>query len=243
MVVRFKETEINGDRVFVPVVNGHFLSGMVKLHYEQCITLDQYRFFEVAKSGMTILDIGASVGMAALQLVKLGVENIFSFEPNPIDRIALTALSHCFSQISVIDKAVFDRSGTIKMNVNKGIGGTQIIPNDDSDGLNTFIDRSDALKTSIEVETVTVDEFVKRNSLKIDVIKMDTEGCEKRVLTGAKETIRRDGPILLMSAYHRFEDPIVLPEVVRQIDSRYDVSEMLPIDEGREPVLRMKVEK
>lgn len=52
-------------------------------------------------------------------------------------------------------------------------------------------------------EVVTVD---KLSSLPIDYIKYDVEGAEAEALIGSHETILRDKPVLLVSAYHRSKD-------------------------------------
>jgi hypothetical protein len=40
----------------------------------------------------------------------------------------------------------------------------------------------------------------------MDFIKYDVEGAELEALLGSHETIMRDKPVLLVSAYHRSED-------------------------------------
>ena len=54
-----------------------------------------------------------------------------------------------------------------------------------------------------EIEKITVDSVAKS---KMDFIKYDVEGAELEALLGSHETIMRDKPVLLVSAYHRSED-------------------------------------
>ena len=49
------------------------------------------------------------------------------------------------------------------------------------------------------------------------LIKMDVEGNEAEALKGAAETIRRDHPPLMISAYHRTEDLFALPLLVHRL--------------------------
>lgn len=59
--------------------------------------------------------------------------------------------------------------------------------------------------------------------MRVDIIKMDIEGAEYDALIGAKNTILRDKPILMISAYHKPEDLFVLPEFINSLDCGYDI--------------------
>ena len=58
------------------------------------------------------------------------------------------------------------------------------------------------------VEVTTIDNVV--GSTRVAFIKMDVEGAELEALKGAQNVIRRDMPILAISAYHKQEDFITL---------------------------------
>lgn len=68
--------------------------------------------------------------------------------------------------------------------------------------------------TDREVLVCTVDELCQEFSP--DYIKLDVEGAESETLIGAKETIRRDRPILRIAGYHRPEDMFRLPLFLRE---------------------------
>ena len=79
------------------------------------------------------------------------------------------------------------------------------------------------LTTSDRVPMTTIDKFVLDNNLKkVDFIKMDTEGYEKQVILGAKETIKRFKPVLALSAYHLGGDKKDIPDLVRSIEPKYN---------------------
>ena len=48
-------------------------------------------------------------------------------------------------------------------------------------------------------------------------VKMDIEGSELKGLHGAAQVIKRDHPILAISAYHRQEDLIELPDYIKGV--------------------------
>ncbi|GEM_PF-2528658 len=72
------------------------------------------------------------------------------------------------------------------------------------------------------VRAVSIDEFkIEQGVGKIDFIKLDVEGSEKKVLLGAKETIATDRPILAVSIYHSKYDMIELPLLLKDICEDY----------------------
>ncbi len=56
---------------------------------------------------------------------------------------------------------------------------------------------------------------------RVDYIKMDIEGSEREALKGAQGTLRKYRPRLMIDAYHRPDDPRVLPAIIRQAHSDY----------------------
>ena len=66
-----------------------------------------------------------------------------------------------------------------------------------------------------EVGVATVDELLAGDG--IDLLKLDVEGAEGAALRGAKETLARFRPALLVSAYHRSEDLFALPLLLNEL--------------------------
>jgi len=56
---------------------------------------------------------------------------------------------------------------------------------------------------------------------KVTCISLDVEGAEISVLKGAKEIIQNQRPVLALSAYHKQDDLITLPKIVRQYVDNY----------------------
>ena len=57
---------------------------------------------------------------------------------------------------------------------------------------------------------------------RITIIKMDIEGSEMKALEGAVHTIKRDRPILMISAYHKRDDIFNICEFVNELVADYD---------------------
>lgn len=69
----------------------------------------------------------------------------------------------------------------------------------------------------VKTDVTDIDSVVGKT--KIGFIKMDIEGCELKGLHGAATTIKRDYPILAISAYHKKEDLIILPKYIKSLEN------------------------
>ncbi|OOB80086.1 MAG: hypothetical protein BEN19_06725 [Epulopiscium sp. Nuni2H_MBin003] len=67
----------------------------------------------------------------------------------------------------------------------------------------------------------TIDNVLKGEQ--IDYIKMDVEGAELKGLIGAKNSIQKYKPILVISIYHKFEDWIDLPKYIKELNPNYSL--------------------
>ena len=69
------------------------------------------------------------------------------------------------------------------------------------------------------VHTDTLDSVIKNE--KVTGIKIDIEGAEASMLIGARETIKRDRPIILLAIYHRWNDMFKLQDYLMSLDLNY----------------------
>lgn len=216
----------------VPMVDGWCSPGGVKLHIEQVIDRDQYKLRGNLSPGDVVIDVGASVGTFMWFACQLGAR-VFSFEPSPKEfQVATMLAKHHGLNATVFPHAVSDRTGTAKFHA-----GWQMAVGDGQLGGDEMMHVEGDLEGEFfEVPTVTLDEFVAQSGLdRLNVIKVDTEGHERRVLEGAMETIDRFRPRLLLAAYHHPGDMEELVELVRSRFPEYAVTFSVGGDEnGRE---------
>ena len=136
------------------------------------------------------LDCGAYIGDSALMFIRdYNPSKVYSFEPltsnynNLLKNIELNNLNKVIP-------------------INKGLG-------EKSSTLNIFtLDVSSYISEvgDAKIEVITIDEFVSEYNLSVGLIKMDVEGYELEVLKGAKKTIKKFKPVLLIGVYHNPEE-------------------------------------
>ncbi|MDR2559298.1 MAG: FkbM family methyltransferase [Oscillospiraceae bacterium] len=72
-----------------------------------------------------------------------------------------------------------------------------------------------------KIKTIKADTFCEKKQVKPTLIKIDVEGCERPALEGAAATLKKHKPKLIVSLYHRTEDLLELPLMLRKMNSRY----------------------
>lgn len=145
--------------------------------------------------GMTVIDIGAHIGYYTLLFAKLvgASGRIISFEPLPQNFALLkenVALNH-LDNVLVLPQAIFSRDEEILISV----------PDDQPySGQASVAQRQGSVH--FQVPALTLDSYCATASVQPDFLKMDVEGAEYDVLLGARETIVRCHPKLLIELHH-----------------------------------------
>ena len=167
---------VGGDRGFDSLASGIIFG----IGYERKNTK---LFKHFVKKDMTVVDVGAHIGYYTILASKMVGDNgiVWAFEPEPRNLINLEAnveLNMC-SNVQLVKKAVSDKNGNAKLYITK-----------DASGECGLIEVKHRPKTTIDVETVTLDSII--GDISVDVIKIDVEGGEMGLLLGA-------GKLLIMN--------------------------------------------
>lgn len=171
---------------------------------------------ENLKSGNTFWDIGANVGFYAVFAARLvgptGLVVAVEADPNVAAVLAKNFEANHLSNARVVSGAITDHTGTVRLGRAPASGWTGL-----------YYEKPDEW---VEVPAFTGDSLV--NSLavdQIDVIKVDVEGAEGRVLAGMTELLTKTRPRLLIEV-HRTH-PGVEEDVTKVLAAHHFESEIL----------------
>jgi FkbM family methyltransferase len=159
--------------------------------------LGETRFCErVLRAGDVAVDVGANIGLYTLLFSRLvGPEGrVHAFEPAPGNarRLRVNLLLNAADNVELSERAVFSRTGTVTLNLfEQRLGswhslGRPELPDPFQPG------RTVAPSNSIEVESLTLDAYAASAGLdRIALLKIDVEGAEPDVLSGAMGLLER----------------------------------------------------
>lgn len=146
------------------------------------------------RPGNVVLDIGANIGYYTLILAKLVGQSgkVFAFEPEPTNfRLLEKNVSiNGHSNVILEQKAVSNRNENKKLYLNKENAGMHTIYKPPCPNLD-----------SVDIETISLDNYFNNYTCKIDFIKMDIEGSEYTALEGMQTVLKRQNNIKLLVAF------------------------------------------
>lgn len=161
-----------------------------------------------------VIDCGGNIGLLTVDAAAKGAE-VYSFEPSTENRKYLAFIEEQFpGQIHIVPTALFDCQGCVNFELTPLGTGCKVI-NGSADEENCRV---------VRVQATTIDAFVKENHLaKVDFIKADIEGSERKMLRGATETLRTMHPKLSICTYHLPDDKEVLERIVLEANPKYKI--------------------
>jgi FkbM family methyltransferase len=143
-----------------------------------------------------VLDIGANTGSFCLLAAFHPTMRVYAFEPIEAVYTLLCsniALNQLETRVTPLQLALSDFTGQGEMTIDLDIKKA---------GLSYLDDRAPIRPSQTETVPVsTLDDWAQQMDVAhIDLIKMDVEGTERRVLEGGEQTIARDWPVILLEA-------------------------------------------
>jgi FkbM family methyltransferase len=153
-----------------------------------------------------IFDIGAHHGESVAFLSPLFPKaTIFSFEPDPSSFDVL--LKSVPKSVSCFNLAISDIDGSATFFQNKISHTNSLLKVNLSSRDSISIANANAnndtkyfegFNTEVQVTAMTLDSFTKQHSIDgIDLLKIDVQGAESRVLVGGKETLKRTKAVVM----------------------------------------------
>ena len=188
----------------VKIVPPDFLAAVIKWHYyriTRSVTEEQIEDLKIGRYLVNrtdhVIDVGASVGVYTKIFSKwVGNQGrVYSIEPIPT---TFEILTHNITQLKIdnvhsINCAISDMTDTVTMAIPKNNLGIE----------NHYL--AQVIKAQIHpssnvyhIKSCTLDELLSRNQDRVTFIKIDTEGHELPCVKGARKTISRWKPALLI---------------------------------------------
>jgi len=166
------------------------------------------------RSGDIVLDCGAHVGVYTREALAEGAKLVVAIEPAPDNveclrrNLATEIAAH---RVIVHAKGVWDKDDFLTL---------QVYP--DNSARDSFVIDWKEAHAGAKVPLTTIDNLVSELKLeRVDFIKMDIEGAERRAIAGARGTLAKYRPRLAIAAYHLLDDAESIPRAVRSIWSGY----------------------
>ncbi|MFB3778300.1 MAG: FkbM family methyltransferase [Bryobacteraceae bacterium] len=167
---------------------------------------------QMVRPGDTVIDCGAHIGVFTHFALKRGASKVVAVEPDPTNLECFRrnfAAELVSGRVALVEKGVWNAPGRLVLRESTGNSGSNSLVGEEHG-------------QAIEIEVTTIDLLVSELRLpRVDYVKMDIEGAEREALRGARETLRKFGPRLMLDAYHRPDDMTVLPGLVRRAHSGY----------------------
>ena len=185
--------EIEGRKMFTHSNDGLALSIFKIYEPDQTEIVKKY-----VHEGDIVIDVGAHVGYYTLLMAQLVGKNgkVYSFEPDPVNFQLLKKSVEIneFENVILIQKAVSDTNEKVKLFLG-----------DDDRAINRIYDAKlgDA-KESIEVDSITLDEYFRENNELFNFIKIDSEGSEVKIINGMQELLSENRKLVMMTEFFPF---------------------------------------
>jgi FkbM family methyltransferase len=145
------------------------------------------------RPGMTVIDVGANVGDITLAAAAVVGESgrVIAYEPGPDAARLLRERSRHSPQVEIRQAAVSDTCGDARFFVDPtkstsatlfaGVAGSNHVP--------------------VNVTVCSLDSELPTLPAAIDLIKIDAQGAEGRILEGARRLLKRDKPLLVFELW------------------------------------------
>jgi FkbM family methyltransferase len=162
-------------------------------------------FLDLVKEARTVIDIGANTGLFALLAAKAKPTcRVWAFEPVPFifDMLLKNIGLNQLDNLEPVSSAVSDFVGESTFYITRTNVG---IPTDSS-SCQGFRDQVEEFR----LPTTTLDEFVSRQKIgRLDLLKIDAEAAESKVIRGALKTIERDRPYVICEVLENVDHSFV----------------------------------
>lgn len=191
---RFAPTRVGTVRLWVDLRDGLGQYFFIHQKYE---SFETELVEQIVQTGMTVVDIGANVGYYTILFASRVGETgtVIAIEPDPTNMQLLRRnlrWNH-LGNVTCQQAAAMAYEGTTKLylsNINNG--DHRVYNAKDDDCFNQGM-----VRVGIEVRTIVVDGYLKKEGKSANIVKMDIQGAEMLALSGMRHTLEDPNVILL----------------------------------------------
>lgn len=172
----------------------------------------------INKENAIIFDIGANKGQSIKRFKKIFINpSIYSFEP----------IKECFDElilnfgndVKIFNLALGENNETKTLRINQDSGTSSFYKI--NQGYNNLHGNKEIRKQQVKVDTL--DRFVKKNNIQfIDLIKIDVQGFEEKILLGAKNILHNvkciEVEIILTNYYNNISSFNIIESILKKYD-------------------------
>ena len=166
---------------------------------------DEYNLKEINLKNKIVIDIGANIGDTALKFINHGAKKVFVIEPIKetykylLKNIKINKLEN---RIIPFNIGIGQKNETLKIHIRKyASGGNSIFYKDRNKDNKLY-------NSKTEVKVFKLDYLKKNIKSKVDLIKIDCEGCEYSIIKN-NNLIRFFDPKVILIEYHNGEKNII----------------------------------
>lgn len=189
---------------------------------------DDWTKFLIENSKPIIFDVGAGNGQSIKRYKKIfEFPEIHSFEPN-LDEINIIKQNYSNDENLIINNiALGEKKEILEFNISHTPAHSSF--NEFNKNTSWFksrlvknnLDDKKYIKKKINIQTITLDDYVDKNQISnIDVLKIDTQGFEDKVLLGAQKCLKENKIKLIQLE-------LIFSEVYNKSLQIYDVEKIL----------------
>ena len=200
----------------------------IKSKFSKVMNYDDIYRSKILSDKPTIIDVGANKGQSIDRFCKIfKLPEIFAFEPNPeVFKVALDKYKN-FKNIRFNNQGIAKNDCIIPLNVTINTGNSSFhgLRKDSewmkirSKQFNTTPDNY--ITETVEVKCTSLDKYCELNKIEnIDILKIDTQGYEDEVLSGATHLIKN-------KKIKFIEVEIMFDEVYTKTMSFFDIEDKL----------------
>jgi FkbM family methyltransferase len=194
-------------------------------------------FKQTLKPGMTFIDVGANVGyftvLAAFLVGREGRIVAFEAMPATYELLAKNVIVNWMETFATAENlAIYSDCRRLQFYIRKYYHGNSSLAAMSHEEGRLYDDIE-----QVEVDAITLDEYLCRNPARPDVIKVDVEGTELHVFRGARQTLATNPDVIVMCEWSQDQIRTANDDPAELVDElRGHHFQAYRIDTGMQPV-------